>query len=77
MKKLSGNLSRFFTCAAMVLLSAPLTTLASEEPTKFITAAKANHWSHSDLRAYLDNSLADIAEDGTVTNKSYGIDSAT
>lgn len=42
---------------------------------RFVTAAKANHWGRSDMRAYLNNGLADVAEDGTVSNKNYGLDS--
>ena len=29
--------------------------LRGDEPDKFMTSAKANHWGRSDLRAYLNN----------------------
>ena len=41
-------------CAAVVLLGTPVTAFAEGEPDKFITAATANHWGRSNLRAYLN-----------------------
>ena len=40
-----------------------------------MTSANANHWGRSDLRAYLNNGLTDVGENGSVSNKNYGIDS--
>ena len=45
------------------------------EPTTFVTTAFANHWGRSDLRAYLNNGLATVAENGSVSNKNYGLNS--
>ena len=45
------------------------------EPTTFVTSAFANHWGRSDLRAYLNNGLATVAENGSVSNKNYGLNS--
>lgn len=45
------------------------------EPTTFVTSAYANHWGRSDLRVYLNNGLGTVAEDGTVSNKNYKLDS--
>ena len=41
--------------ASLMLSMAPkIGVFAADEPTTFITAAKANHWGRSDLRAYLN-----------------------
>lgn len=45
------------------------------EPTVFTASAYPNHWGRSDLRAYLNNGLADVAADGTVSNKKFKLDS--
>ena len=59
----------------MMLAMVPNNGVFAAEPDKFVTSANANHWGRSDLRAYLNNGLATVAEDGSVSNKNYGIDS--
>ena len=64
--KLHKNFAKKFLatslCAAVVLLGATaalfstpaVTSAGTNEPTAFITSAKANHWGRSDLRKYLN-----------------------
>ena len=53
-KNFAQKLLAVSLCMAVVLLGTPVTTFSAAEPDKFITAAKANHWGRSDLRAYLN-----------------------
>ena len=59
----------------MMLAMVPNNGVFAAEPDKFVTSANANHWGRSDLRAYLNNGLTDVGENGSVSNKYYGIDS--
>ena len=59
----------------MMLAMVPNNGVFAAEPDKFVTSANANHWGRSDLRAYLNNGLETVAEDGSVSEKNYGIDS--
>ena len=53
-KNFAQKLLAVSLCMAVVLMGVPVTTFAEGEPDKFITAARANHWGRSDLRAYLN-----------------------
>ena len=61
--------------ASLMLAMVPNNGAFAEEPDKFVTTAYANHWGRSDLRAYLNNGLATVAENGSVSNKNYGLNS--
>lgn len=62
---------------SLMLAMVPQNGAFSLESSKFVVPAYASHWGRSDLRAYLNNGLADVADDGTVSNKNYGKDSTT
>ena len=61
--------------ASLMLAMVPNNGAFAAEPTTFVTSAFANHWGRSDLRAYLNNGLATVAENGSVSNKNYGLNS--
>lgn len=61
--------------ASLMLAMVPNNGAFAAEPTTFVTTAFANHWGRSDLRAYLNNGLATVAENGSVSNKNYGLNS--
>lgn len=61
--------------ASLMLAMVPNNGAFAAEPTTFVTTAFANHWGRSDLRAYLNNGLATVAENGSVSNKKYGLNS--
>ena len=61
--------------ASLMLAMVPNNGAFAAEPTTFVTSAFANHWGRSDLRAYLNNGLGTVAENGSVSNKNYGLNS--
>ena len=73
--KIVKNLLSLGASASMMLAMVPNNGVFAAEPDKFVTSANANHWGRSDLRAYLNNGLTDVGENGSVSNKNYGIDS--
>ena len=73
--KIVKNLLSLGASASMMLAMVPNNGVFAAEPDKFVTSANANHWGRSDLRAYLNNGLETVAEDGSVSEKNYGIDS--
>ena len=78
-EKIKSNLAQKLLSMAvslsLMLAMVPNNGAFAAEPTTFVTTAFANHWGRSDLRAYLNNGLATVAENGSVSNKKYGLNS--
>lgn len=74
-----GQKTRILSMAvilSLVLTMLPVNGVLAAEQNRFTDPANANHWGRSDLRAYLNNGLATVAANGTVSNKNYGLNSA-
>lgn len=75
-----GQKSRILSMAvilSLMLTIIPVNGAFAAEQDRFADPANTNHWGRSDLRAYLNNGLATVAADGTVSKKNYGLDSTT
>ena len=68
-KKTAKNLLAVGLCVSLASSMISPTAWAYDESPTFVTAAKANHWGRSDMRAYLNNV--------TKTNGTLPVDSTT
>ena len=81
--KIAQKLLSITVSAALMTTMVPRNGVFAEsdsvpaEPTTLVTSASANDWGRSDLRAWLNNGLGTIGADGTVSDKTFGIDSTS